>query len=108
VLHNLIPDFEGEKWIETLMVCILIRGGLCFQFAIVGNYGAELFDAEVRGSAIGFGMSMAKMVSFVSTYVVDFTEKSLHTNPMVGCAALCVFALPALLLVPETFGKRVK
>jgi hypothetical protein len=104
----LIPDFNGEKWIETLMVCILIRGNLSFQFSIVGNFGPELFDAEVRGSAIAFGMSVAKMVSFVSTYVVDFTENTLNTNPMVGCAALCVFALPALLMMPETFGKRVQ
>jgi hypothetical protein len=107
-LHNLIPDFAGEKWIETLMVCILIRGGLSFQFTIVCNYGAELFDAEVRGTAIAIGMTLAKMASFMSTYVVDFTENSLNTNPMVGCAALCVFALPALLMVPETFGKRVQ
>ena len=79
------------------MVCILIRGNLSFEFAIVGNYGPELFDAEVRGSAIAFGMSVAKIGSVFSTYVVDFSEKSLNTNPMVGCAALCVFALPALL-----------
>ena len=104
----MIPDFNGEKWIETLLVCILIRGNLSFQFSIVGNFGAELFDAEVRGSAIAFGMSVAKMVSFVSTYVVDFTENTLDTNPMVGCAALCIFALPALLLMPETFGKKVR
>jgi hypothetical protein len=108
VLHNFVPDFKGEKWIETLTVCILIRGGLSFQFSIVYNYGAELFDAEVRGSAIAIGLTLAKMASFVSTYVVEFTEQNLHTNPMVGCAALCVFALPALLMVPETFGKRVQ
>ena len=78
------------------MVCILIRGNLSFQFSIIGNFGPELFDAETRGSAIAFGMSVASMASFVSTYIVDFTEKRLETNPMVGCAALCVLALPAL------------
>jgi hypothetical protein len=108
VLHNLIPSFTGEKWIETLLVCILIRGNLSFQFSIIANFGAEMFDADVRGSAIAIGMTLAKMLSFVSSYVVAFTEQSLNTNPMVGCAALCVFALPALLMVPETFGKKVR
>jgi hypothetical protein len=97
VLHNLIPDFEGEKWIETLMVSIFIRGMLSFQLSIAPTFGAEMFDAEVRGSAIAIGMPLAKMFSFVSTYLVEFSENSLNTNPMVGCAAMCVFALPALM-----------
>jgi hypothetical protein len=104
----LIPDFEGEKWIETLMVCILIRGNLSFQFSIVGNFGSEMFDAEVRGSAIALGLTLASLPSFLSTYVVEFSQNTLNTNPMVGCAALCIFALPALLMMPETLGKRVQ
>jgi hypothetical protein len=104
----LVPNFEGEKWIETLGVCVFIRGNLSFQFSVIAIFGVELFDAEVRGSAIAIGMTLAKTVSFVSTYVVEFSENSLETNPMVGCAALCVFALPALLMVPETYGKKVR
>jgi hypothetical protein len=107
-LHNLIPYFEGEKWIETLMVSFLIRGNLSFQFSILANFGVEMFDAEVRGSAIAIGMVLAHMPSFLSTYVVEFAQNTLDTNPMVGCAALCVFALPALLMVPETFGQKVR
>ncbi len=90
------------------MVCILIRGNLSFEFSIVGNFGSELFDAEVRGSAIALGLTLASLPSFLSTYVVEFSQNSLDTNPMVGCAALCVFALPALLMVPETFGQKVR
>ena len=104
----MIPNFEGEKWIETLGVCIFIRGNLSFQFSVIAIFGVELFDAEVRGSAIAVGMVLSHAFSFVCTYVVEFSENSLGTNPMVGCAALCVFALPALLLVPETFGKKVR
>jgi hypothetical protein len=48
LIHNVIPDFRGEKWVETMFVCVLIRGGMSFMFAIIFNMGAELFDSTVR------------------------------------------------------------
>lgn len=52
-------------------------------------------------------MSLAILLSFISTYIIDFCRDTLETNPMVGCAATTILVLPALLLVPETLGKKL-
>lgn len=54
------------------------------------------------------GLTGAKLLSCVSVFIVDFSEHTLHTNPMAGCAVASLLALPALLLVPETLGAKIE
>jgi hypothetical protein len=57
---------------------------------------------------MAMGLTGAKLLSCVSVFIVDFSEHTLHTNPMAGCAVASLLALPALLLVPETLGAKIE
>ena len=97
-----LPKFGNEDLTQTLITCLLIKGGLSVEYVVVFTWGSELFPSNVRGTAMGLALTGAKFMALLSTNLIDFSKNTLNTNPMVGCAMTVVIALPFLMCLPET------
>lgn len=72
------------------------------------TYGTELFNnASIRGTAngiCGFGGAILSE-SFV---LIKALCDSYDINPMIGCAATTLIALPFMIPMPETLNRELK
>lgn len=91
-----------------MITCLLIKAGLSVEYVVIFTYGSELFPSNVRGTAMGLGVTGAKFMGLLSTNLINFSKDTLDTNAMVGCAATVFIALPFLVCLPETRGKKVE
>jgi hypothetical protein len=91
-----------------MVTCLLVKGGVSVEYIVVYFYGAELFPSNIRGTAMGLGITISKFVGLLRSNLIDFSKDTLHTNPMVGCAATVLIGLPFLMCLPETLGKKVE
>jgi MFS family permease len=97
-----LPRFGNDDLTQTLITCLLIKGGLSVEYVVIFTWGSELFPSNVRGTAMGLALTGAKFMALLSTNLITFSKDVLHTNPMVGCAMTVVVSLPFLMCLPET------
>lgn len=70
-------------------------------FAIVFLYGAELFPASVRSSAMGVQSTMARVGAVLAPLLLALP------SPMLMFGLISSVSLPGILLLPETLGKAI-
>lgn len=102
------PQFKNDNLVQAQIVVIFVKGGMSVLYVVLYQYGTELFPTRVRGTANGICITSAKFMSFVSSNLISLSKNTLHVNPMVGCAATCLFALPAFIWLPETFEQKME
>ena len=75
VSHLLWSDHEWNQYIETGVTCILVKGGLSLQYVIVYAWASEMFPSTIRGTAVGFALTMARILAaFLSGYLIKVAE----------------------------------
>jgi hypothetical protein len=62
VVIGLLPGFGYDKLTQTMVTCLLIKGGVSVEYIVVYAYGCELFPTNVRGTAMGLGITISKFV----------------------------------------------
>ena len=107
VVHIVCSSLEYEPIIETAITCLLIKGGLSIEYVIIFTYGSEMFPEEVRGTAVGLALTIAKMLGLLSTQLIADAE-AVGTSSMVGPGITVILGEVAVLFLPETLAVKAK
>eukprot|EP00929_Paragymnodinium_shiwhaense_P070958 TRINITY_DN36043_c0_g1_i1.p1 TRINITY_DN36043_c0_g1~~TRINITY_DN36043_c0_g1_i1.p1 ORF type:complete len:547 (-),score=60.08 TRINITY_DN36043_c0_g1_i1:348-1988(-) len=83
------------------IVAVLGKFAVAAAFAVVYLYGAELFPASVRSSAMGAQSTMARVGAILSPAIVT------TPSPMLFFGLFAGMSLPAILFLPDTLGCSV-
>jgi hypothetical protein len=108
VLRKAVPSFDGEKTVETIVVCGLIKAGLSVNYVVLYTWGAEMFPSTIRGTALGLSLAIGRMVGLVNAPLISLSEDVFGVNAMVGCAATAILVFPVLIWLPETLDQKVE
>jgi MFS family permease len=102
----IIEDHDIEKWVETIVTCALIKGGLSIAYIVVYAYGSELFPTSIRGTAFGVSVTIARLVGLLSGELIDLA-KSWDLPSMTLCASTSLIGALALILLRETYNVKL-
>lgn len=69
-----IEEGETEKWIETAVTCVLIKGGLSIAYIVIYAYGSELFPTSIRGTAVGLSLTVARFIGLTSSELISVSK----------------------------------
>lgn len=108
VVRKMYGNEGAEKWFETLFVVVFLKGTLTLGFVIAYIYGGELFPSNLRGTATGLALNCGKFLSLTAPVIMEVCSDQLNVNPMAGCAAASIVALPFFFWMPETFGMTLE
>ena len=108
ILIRAVMDVDQtRKWIETIVVSVLVKGPLSVEYVILYTYGSELFPSTIRGTAVGIAFNAGKFMSLFSVPIMAYC-KDLGQNAMVGCALTALIALPFMFKMPETLRAKLE
>ena len=108
IIKNVIPSFDGEKWVETIIVAFILKGALSVQFVVLYAHLLEVFPTKIRGISNSVVFNIARLLGLTSTLLIGLSTDILKTNAMVCGAMTCLVALPMIFFLPETKGKKVE
>jgi len=107
IIHQIWRDEDWCKYIETGVTVLLIKGGLSFEYVIIYTYASELFPSTVRGTAVGFALTLSKVLAaFVSGPLIKLAE-DIGTASMVGPSITVIVGLLSLFMLPETLNRKI-
>lgn len=87
--------------VARMAVAMIGKFAVSAAFAIVFLYGAELFPASVRSSAMGIQSTMARVGGVLAPQILALP------GPMLMFGLISSIALPGIPLLPETLGKPI-
>lgn len=104
---NLISNSDFQTRFLIIVLGLVIKLTICFQFGSVYNYIVELVPSELRGFSIGFALSIGKIMQGLGTYLILFGNL-IHVNPMSMGLFYVLFSFPNSLTLPETKEKKLE
>ena len=108
IFRNVIPSFDGEKWVETIIAAFLVKAALSVEFVILYTYVSEIFPTKIRGISNSVVFNIAKLLGLTSTLLIVLSTDVLKTNAMVCGSMTCLLTFPMIFFLPETKGKKVE
>jgi MFS family permease len=102
-------NYPGSIWAWPLFWCYLLWGLGQTAACMFGPWLSELFPVEMRASAVSSVYTMGRAIGAVAPYAVPAAAASLGGNLLLGMMlglAGSVICLMAVLLLPETAGRR--
>jgi MFS family permease len=93
---------------KTLLICAPFYAAITYPvFGLFGGYMSELFPTEIRGTAVNGIYNLARLLSFLSPFVLAWVSSIASLTVAIGgTAALYLLAVIPLLTLPET--KKIK
>jgi MFS family permease len=93
---------------KTLLICAPFYAAITYPvFGLFGGYMSELFPTEIRGTAVNGIYNLARLLSFLSPFVLAWVSSIASLTVAIGgTAALYLLAVIKLLTLPET--KKIK
>ena len=90
--------------IMQLVLIFVARFSLCYYFAIIFLFIAEIFPLPLRGTGLGMVSMGGAMASTSSQYILPYLE-SKQINPMVMFTVFSMIGAISICFLPETLGK---
>ena len=107
LIRGVMDNDQTRKWIETILVSIIVKGPLSIEYVILFTYGSELFPSTIRGTAVGIAFNAGKFMSLFCVPIMVYC-KDIGQNGVVGCVLTALIALPFMFKMPETLRAKLE